>query len=155
MKKIGIGVDYSNICKDYNTVYLDRDNTDRETKVCMKKTMEWVALFLSELTQEFNYKIYRLNNDSILDISEIARKRFLFYSLEKEMLLQNFILQKTYTSYTSLAHWGESDEDSLMIKNDDEGEGIYFYVSKDSKLHLWILQKLQDFSLETLAFTEK
>ncbi|MDQ7060323.1 MAG: hypothetical protein Q9M43_04060 [Sulfurimonas sp.] len=38
MKKIGLIVDYSNICTDYNTAYLDRDNLDPDTSKCMKKS---------------------------------------------------------------------------------------------------------------------
>ena len=155
MKKIGIGIDFSNICKDYNTAYLDRDNTGRETKACMKKTMQWLSQFLSELMETFNYKIYRLHNDTPLDIEEIARKRFLFYSLEKEMLLQNFILQGDYVNYNSLSEWGEGNENSLMIKNDDEGEGFYLYSNENSTVHTWILDKLQDFELDTIEFTER
>ena len=155
MKKIGIGIDYSNICKDYNTMYLDRDNTDPATKNCMKKAMKWIEEFLSSLIQTFNYEIYRLNNSTSLDIEEIARKRFMFYSLEKEMLAQNFILQSKYTSYATLGAWGEANEDSLMIKNDDEGEGLYFYANENSAVHTWILEKLSDFSLESVAFEEK
>lgn len=155
MKKIGIGIDYNNICKDYNTMYLDRDNTDMATTNCMKKVMKWMETFLSELMQTFNYKIYRLHNTTALNIDEIARKRFLFYSLEKEMLLQNFILQDNYVDYDSLAHWGESNEESLMIKNDDEGEGFYLYMNEDSSPHRWILEKLKEFSLDTVEFNEK
>jgi len=155
MNKIGISIDYSNICKDYNTVYLDRDNDDKETRACMKKTMEWLSSFLSDLMQTFNFNIYRLNQNSSLDVEEIARKRFLFYSLEKEMLMQNFILQSEYIKYASLAKWGEESQNSLMIKNDDEGEGIYFYMQENSDIHNWILGKLKDFSLESVEFTEK
>jgi len=155
MNKIGISIDYSNICKDYNTVYLDRDNDDMETRACMKKTMQWISSFLSELMEKFNYNIYRLNQDSSLEVEEIARKRFLFYSLEKEMLMQNFILQNTYIKYDSLAKWGEESQDSLMIKNDDEGEGIYLYMQENSDIHKWILDKLKDFSLESVEFREK
>ena len=57
MKKIGIAVDYSNICKDYNTVYLDRDNTDPATTKCMKQVLAWTKGFISEILENFEYKI--------------------------------------------------------------------------------------------------
>jgi hypothetical protein len=155
MTKIGISIDYSNICKDYNTVYLDRDNDDKETTECMKKVMEWIADFLDKLMKEFNYKIFRLNNSSALGIDEISRKRFLFYSLEKEMLLQNFILQDVYSKYISLAQWAKDSTNSMMIKNDDDGEGIDIYFEEHSSLHKYILEELKDFSLEVIEFNEK
>ena len=155
MKKIGIGIDYSNICKDYNTVYLDRDNDDRPTLQCMKKIMDWISTFLSELQETFNYNIYRTTDNTPLKIEEIARKRFLFYSLEKEMLLQSFILQNEHTTYNTLGEWGKDTQESLLIKNDEEGEGLYFYCNENSKLHHWILEKLPEFSLEDVPFAEK
>ena len=155
MNKIGLSLDYNNICKDYNTVYLDRDNTDRDTMQCMRKVMDWFAPFLTQLLSQFEYDIYRLNNDSKLALGEIVRKRFFFYSLEKEIIAQTFILQKEYTPYESLAQWGKTGEDSLLIQNDEEGEGVVFYVTKDSDVHTWLLEKMKDFSLDEVPFEQK
>lgn len=155
MKKVGIGIDYSNICKDYNTMYLDRDNTDRETGACMKKVMAWISDFLAELQESFEYKIYRINNESVLDIDEIARKRFLFYSLEKEMLSQTFILENGHVHYDTFSDWAADEKDNVLLQNDDEGEGLFFYFNEGSKVESWILEKLQDFSLEKVSFGDK
>ena len=155
MKKVGIGIDYSNICKDYNTMYLDRDNTDRETGACMKKVMLWISEFLSELQKEFEYKIYRINNESVLDIDEIARKRFLFYSLEKEMLSQTFILENGHVHYETFSDWEADAADNVLLQNDDEGEGIFFYFNEGSKVQEWILKRLEEFSLENVSFGDK
>jgi len=154
MKKIGLGLDYSNICKDYNTVYLDRDNNDKETVACMTKVLRWFKPFLSELLDEFQYGIYRLNSDVLLELDDIVQKRFLFYSLEKAITVQSFILQKDPTSY-SIGQWAQSNEESLLIQNDEEGEGIFFYFNEGSKIHQWLLDKLKDFSLDEVPFIEK
>ena len=154
MKKIGIGIDYSNICTDYNTVYLDRDNTDRETMACMNKVLQWFKPFLSELSNTFNYNIYRLNHESILGLDDIVRKRFFFYSLEKEIIAQTFILQKEHMPYKNLAEWAAHSEDSLLIQNDDEGEGVYFYFNENSKMHAWLIDTLKDFSWDEVPFNE-
>ncbi|CAA6808560.1 MAG: Unknown protein [uncultured Sulfurovum sp.] len=154
MQKIGLGLDYNNICKDYNTVYLDRDNNDRETVQCMKKVMDWFNKFLSELMQTFDYGIYRMNQNVALELKEIVQKRFFFYSLEKEMILQTFIFQSEATTFDSLVHWGKSTENTLLIKNDDEGEGISFYFNENSEVHLWIQEKLKDYSLDPVPFEE-
>jgi len=155
MKKIAISIDYNNICKNYNTVYLDRDNTDRETSECMKKVMNWISEFLAELNETFSYKIYRMNSDSILSMDEIARKRFLFYSLEKEMLAQTFIFESSHINYETLNHWIEHDKNSVVIKNDDEGEGLHFYMNDNSEMHIWMLDKLKDFALDISEVTKK
>ena len=155
MDKIGLSLDYNNICKDYNTVYLDRDNTDRETMQCMRKVMDWFAPFLSQLLSHFDYHIYRIGNDSKLNLGEIVRKRFFFYSLEKEIISQTFILQKEHKHYDSLAHWGEEAQDSLLIQNDEEGEGVVFYVTKDSEVHQWLLEKMKEFTLDEVPFDQK
>ena len=105
MKKIGIGIDYSNICKDYNTSYLDRDNTDPATKKCMKQVLAWTQEFLSELLENFGYKMHHLHSATPVKIDDIASKRFLFYSLEKEITLQSYVIQKEYVEYESLAAW--------------------------------------------------
>ena len=152
MKKIGLGLDYNNICKDYNTVYLDRDNDDPETMACMKKVLRWLDTFLSEMVEEFEYKIYRMNYKPALKLSEIVSKRFLFYSLEKELTAQTFILEKENIHYTSLTEWATDSQESLLIQNDDEGEGIYFYVNENSKIHEWIIDKLKDLSLDEVPF---
>ncbi|CAA6804297.1 MAG: Unknown protein [uncultured Sulfurovum sp.] len=154
MKKIGLGLDYNNICKDYNTVYLDRDNNDRETVKCMKSVMDWFNKLLSELMQTFNYNIYRMNQNTALELKEIVQKRFFFYSLEKEMILQTFILQTEAISFDSPAHWAKNTENTLLIKNDDEGEGVYFYFNEDSEVHKWLLEKLREHSLDEVPFEE-
>lgn len=154
MQKIGLGLEYNNICTDYNTVYLDRDNNDRETVQCMKKVMDWSNKFLSEVMQEFNFGIYRMNQNVPLELKEIVQKRFFFYSLEKEMILQTFILQAEAKSFDSLGHWAKSTENTLMIKNDEEGEGIYFYFNENSEVHTWLLNYLKDYSLDDVPFEE-
>ena len=155
MSIIGIGIDYSNICKNYNTMYLDRDNTDFETKNCMKSVVSWLDQFLEQLTKEFNFNIYKFNSDAVVNIDEVASNRFLFFSLEKGITLQDYIVQKEYVQYNDLSFWAQKDEEGLLIKNDEEGEGIYFYTNQDSQLHQWILDKLQHFSLDEVPFSIK
>ena len=152
MKKIGIGIDYSNICKEYNTMYLDRDNTDKETIVCMTQVIEWLKALLSEILETYTYRIYRMNQDTPVAIDDVAHRRFLFYSLEKEMLMQTFVVQSTPIAYDTLAQWANTAQDGLLIQNDDEGEGLYFYFEEDSSLHHWLMEKLHDFSLEEVPF---
>ena len=148
MKKTGIGIDYSNICKDYNTMYLDRDNKDPDTSRCMEQVIAWMRDFLSDLLERFGYGIYHLNSDEALKIDEVASKRFLFYSLEKEITLQSFAVEKTYTQYANAAAWTAGNGDGMLIQNDEEGAGVYLYLAEDSELHRWVKEKLQDFSLD-------
>ena len=152
MKKVGIGIDYSNICKDYNTSYLDRDNTDPATKKCMKEVLAWAQRFLSELLENFEYKMFHLHSPTEVKLEEIASKRFLFYSLEKEITLQSYVLQKEYTQYDSLAAWEAKSIEGILIQNDEDGEGIYFYLNEDSDEYQWITNKLKDFSLDEVPF---
>lgn len=155
MKKIGIGIDYSNICKDYNTVYLDRDNKDPATSKCMNAVLTWTKGFVSEFSECFEYKIYNFNSFSSVTIDDIASKRFLFYSLEKEITLQNYLMQKENKEYESLASWELDNNDSVLIKNDEDGGGIYFFVNENSSAHQWIINKLNDFSLDEVDFAAK
>ncbi len=145
MKKISINIDYSNICTDYNTSYLDRDNTDPQTKKCMKKIVRWTNKFISEFLENFSYTIYKLHSSVDVNIDEVASNRFLFYSLEKEITLQSFVLQKKYTEYASLEDYKTKNNEGILIHNDEDGEGIYIYVSEDSKEEEWITYKLKDF----------
>lgn len=154
MKIIGLGLDYNNICKDYNTVYLDRDNDDPQTVKCMKTVLAWLDGFLNEILEHFDYKIYRINQESPLNLNEIVSKRFLFYSLEKALTAQTFIFEKEYRPCSNLAEWAANTTESLLIQNDDEGEGIYFYVPENSNIHIWILDRLKDLSLDEVPFEE-
>jgi len=155
MKKIGIGIDYSNICKDYNTSYLDRDNTDPATKKCMKQVLAWAQELLSELLENFDYKMYHLHSETAVKIEDIASKRFLFYSLEKEITLQQYTLQSEYVEYESLAAWNTPDSEGILISNDEDGEGVYFYVNENSKEYQWITNRLKDFTLDEVPFPTK
>ena len=152
MKKTGIGIDYSNICKDYNTVYLDRDNTDPATKKCMKQVLTWSKEFLSELLENVEGKLHNLSSSSPVQVDDVASKRFLFYSLEKEITLQSYVIQKEYVEYESLTAWELSDDDSILIQNDEDGRGIYFYCAENSNVLEWIKNRLQDFSLDEVPF---
>jgi len=155
MNKIGLGLDFNNICTDYNTIYLDRDNDDPATVGCMKKVLRWFDAFLSELIEEFDYKIYRMHHKPALKLSEIVSKRFFFYSLEKELTSQTFILDTENRHYTSIGEWAEKSTESLVIQNDEdgEGEGVFFYVTENSKIHLWLLERLKDMSIDEIPFT--
>jgi len=155
MKKIGLSLDYNNICKDYNTVYLDRDNTDKDTFNCMNKVMSWFKPLLLELMEEFGYNLYRLNQSSKLKPEEIVQKRFFFYSLEKEIIAQTFILKMDDTLFESLNDWASSDMQSLLIQNDDEGEGIYFYFIENSDIHHWLIDKLKAYTLDEVPFKQR
>lgn len=155
MKKIGIGIDYSNICKDYNTSYLDRDNTDPATKKCMKQVLSWTQGFLSEFLENFGYKMYHLHSSTPVKIEEIASKRFLFYSLEKEITLQSYVIQKEYIEYESLAAWKTENSEGILVQNDEDGEGVYLYLTENSREHQWITDKLKNFSLEDVSFHAK
>ena len=154
MKKIGLGLDYNNICKDYNTVYLDRDNNDMETVACMRKVLDWFNEFFTDFLKTFDYELYRMNNDTSVALGELVKKRFFFYSLEKEIMAQTFLLQKEKISYDNLAEWSQSADESLMIQNDDEGEGVYFYFDENSEIHKWLVAKLSDCSLDDIPFPE-
>jgi hypothetical protein len=152
MKKIGIGIDYSNVCKDYNTMYLDRDNTDKETIVCMTQVIEWLKALLNEMVETYNYRIYRMNQDTPVAIEDVAHRRFLFYSLEKEMLMQTFVVQAQPVAYDTLTQWADNAQDGMLIQNDAEGEGLFFYLEENSPLHQWLMKKLNHFSLEDVPF---
>lgn len=78
MSIIGLGLDYSNICKDYNTVYLDRDNDDPATTACMRKVLQWFDPLLTELMEAFGYNIYRMNQDTPVPLNEIVKKDSFF-----------------------------------------------------------------------------
>jgi hypothetical protein len=84
----------------------------------------------------------------------MVKKRFFFYSLEKEILAQTFVLQKESMKYNSLSEWAKEGQNSLLIQNDDEGEGVYFYFIENSEVHKWILAKLSDYSLDEVPFQE-
>ncbi len=152
MKKTGIGIDYSNICKDYNTVYLDRDNTDPATKKCMKQVLTWSKAFLSELLEHVEGKLHNLSSSSPVQIDDVASKRFLFYSLEKEITLQSYVIQKEYVEYESLTAWELSNDDSILVQNDEDGGGVYFYSAENSSVLEWIKNRLKEFSLDEVPF---
>jgi len=114
--------------------------------------MRWLNPLLSELLETFDYGIYRVNHDILLKLEDIVQKRFLFYSLEKELTAQTFIIQKEAVAYPSLIKWAEEDKDGLVIQNDDEGEGIYFYATEGSAVHTWLLEKLSMYSVDEIPF---
>ena len=155
MKKIGIGIDYSNICKDYNTAYLDRDNKDPQTSKCMKAVVGFTKELLSDLLESFEYNVYKLNSDVSVKIDEVASNRFLFYSLEKEITLQSYVIQKEYVEYGSLTVWENENNQGILIQNDEDGEGIYLYMDENSKEYHWLLDRLKEFSLDEVPFHAK
>ena len=155
MKIIGIGIDYSNICKEYNTVYLDRDNNDPATKKCMKSVLSWTKDFVSELLENFEYSLHNLSSSTSVKIDDIASKRFLFYSLEKEITLQSYVIGNKYVEYETLTAWELEKNDSVLIKNDEDGGAIYFYFNENSPVLQWITNKLQKFSLDEVELQTK
>jgi hypothetical protein len=95
-----------------------------------------------------------MNQDTEVELNQIVKKRFFFYSLEKEILAQTFVMQKKGIAYNGLNDWGKNATDSMLIQNDEEGEGIYFYVEENSKIHTWLINKLSDCTLDDVPFVE-
>ena len=155
MKKIGISIDYSDICKDYNTAYLDRDNLDPATSKCMKQVLSWSKGFLSELLQSRDSSIHNLSSSILVKVDDVASKRFLFYSLEKEITLQSYVIQKEYIEYESLSAWELETNDSILVRNDEDGGCIYIYFNEDSSIRQWIENTLEGFSLDEVPFEAK
>lgn len=155
MRKIGIAIDYSNICKDYNTSYLDRDNLDPATKKCMKQVLTWSKDFLSDMLEHFDRKLHHLSSDIPVKVDDVSSKRFLFYSLEKEITLQSFVIQKEFVQYDSLAAWEAEDKDTILIRNDEDGGCVSFFFNEGSEVDAWIRDKLKDFSLDEAIFEAK
>jgi len=155
MNKTGIGIDYSNICTDYNTAYLDRDNKDPKTSKCMKSVVAWTHEFLTELLEHFGYSIYRLSSSVPVKRDEVASNRFLFFSLEKGITLQSYVVQKEYVEYESLSSWAEENREGLLIQNDEDGEGIYLYFDENSPVQQWVTKRLEAFSLDEVPFQAK
>lgn len=152
MKKIGFSVDYSNICKDYNTVYLDRDNKDPATSKCMKKVLEWSSKLITDFLSNFDYTIYNASSGVIASVDDISSKRFLFYSLEKEIMLQGYIVAKEHIEYSSLKLWEQSANDTILIQNDEDGSCLYFYFNEGSKEGEWLHESLKNFTLDEVPF---
>ncbi len=152
MKKIGIEIDYSNICRDYNTSYLDRDNLDPDTSKCMKEVLTWTREFLSEFLKKFECNLHNLCSNTRVKIDDIASKRFLFYSLEKEITLQSYVIQKEYVQYDSLKDWEFKNDNSILIQNDTDGGGIYLFFNENSKEYQWTKETLKDFDLDEVPF---
>jgi len=152
MKKIGLAIDYSDICRDYNTAYLDRDNLDPATKKCMKQVLTWSKTFLTELLEHFEVNLYNLSSEVPVDIDKVSSKRFLFYSLEKEITLQSYVMQKTFVQYDSLAAWEAEENETILVQNDEDGGCISFFVNENSPVTAWIKEKLQDFTLDEVPF---
>ncbi|MEA1879920.1 MAG: hypothetical protein U9N11_04695 [Campylobacterota bacterium] len=155
MSKVGIGIDYSNICKDYNTSYLDRDNNDPATTKCMREVLAWSKVFLAELLEQFDYKIHNLSSDTSVNVDNVASKRFLFYSLEKEITLQSYVIQTEYVEYESLSAWETQNNHGLLIQNDEDGSGIYLYLIENSAEYQWVIDRLKTFSLDEVDFQAK
>lgn len=147
MSVIRIGVDYSNICKDYNTAYLDRDNKDPATSRCMKQVVAWMHALLDDISQAFGYVVYSFHGADTVKTGEVASNRFLFYSLEKEITLQSFVLQREAKAYQSLQEWIDQSTEGVVVSNDEDGEGVYFHV-RGSEMHAWMRQRFGDFTLD-------
>ena len=133
MEKVCFEINFANICKDYNTAYLDRDNKDPDTMKCMQNVRNYVRELLNSILQEFGFKIYNLNSCFETSIDELASNRFLFYSLEKEITLQSFLIDLKCKPYSTLEDWIKCSNSGIVIKNDEDGGLIYLYVIKNSK----------------------
>jgi hypothetical protein len=118
----------------------------------MKQVLTWSKEFLSELLENVEGKLHNLSSASPVTIDDVASKRFLFYSLEKEITLQSYVIQKEYVEYESLTAWELSNDDSILIQNDEDGGGVYFYCNEDSNVLAWIKKRLEDFSLDEVPF---
>lgn len=155
MRKVGIAVDYSNICKDYNTVYLDRDNKDPATTKCMKQVLGWSEKFVGDLLEHFSYKIFNLSSEVAVELDDLASKRFLFYSLEKEITLQSFVLNAEYKKYEGLAAWEMDEQGGILVQNDADGGCLTFYASANAVEMEWMRERLIGFSIDEVEFVTK
>jgi hypothetical protein len=138
-----IEIDYAEICKEYNTAYLDRDNKDPATSKCMHDVKKTLLDLFEEFLEKFPYKIYRLNGTTTTH-DEIVSNRFLFYSLEKEITLQSFVIHTTSQAFSSQQEWIDTTDGGILIQNDEDGGCLYIYAHQDSPEQKWITQRLHN-----------
>jgi hypothetical protein len=151
---IGLGIDHGLICTNYNTVYLDRDNTDPATVGCMRRVLAFYEKLFEQMVEAFGYECYRFGQLQTAPFKEMISKRFLFYSLEKEITMQTFILQKKASSYIDIEAWSKTPDNSLLIQNDEEGEGIFFYCQENSAVHRWLNENLKSYSVDEMSIED-
>ena len=121
----------------------------------MKQVLTWTKEFLSKLLESYEGQLHNLSSSIPVKIDDVASKRFLFYSLEKEITLQSYVIQKEYVEYESLTAWELETNDNILIQNDEDGGSIYFFVNENSSEHQWITDKLKNFSLDEVPFQAK
>ena len=118
----------------------------------MKQVLSWTKEFLSDLLESYEGQLHNLSSSTPVTIDDVASKRFLFYSLEKEITLQSYVIQKEYVEYESLAAWESDNNDSILVQNDEDGGCIYVYFNENSSVLDWIKNKLENFSLDEVPF---
>ena len=146
-----ITIDYAQLCPKFNTTYLDRDNTDPKTVACMHAITNYFDILLSTLKERFGLQLYRMGHDQTLSNKELCTNRFLFYSLEKEITKQSFILSALFVPIHHTDAWQKIKDAPLLITNDAMGEAIYIYLDDNSKAGEWLLHELKNFDKEKLA----
>ena len=70
-------------------------------------------------------------------------------------MLQDYVLQKEYVQYDNSTAWALANSDSVLIQNDEDGSGLYFFMDENTSVHQWITNKLQHFFLDEVDFPTK
>ena len=146
-----ITIDYALLCPDFNTTYLDRDNTDPKTVACMHAIIDFFDELLDELKSCFDLSLYRVGHNEPQPNSALCTNRFLFYSLEKEITKQNFLLSKPFQPIDGIDDFFEKGIEGVFVTNDKMGEATYLYVDDSNKIGRWLLERLEQFDREALA----
>lgn len=121
----------------------------------MRQVLAWTEGFVGALLEAFDYKIFNLSSDVKVDIDDVASKRFLFYSLEKEITLQSYVFNKEYKKYEGAASWEMDETGGVLVQNDPDGGCLTFYTSLNAAELIWMREQLKEFSLDEVAFEVK
>lgn len=138
-----IFIDFSkNFCNETTVIY--REDTNSKTETCKNNIIIFFKELLQNLQQKFNIEIFHIDSkEKIIDFFETA-ETFLFYSAENALEYQELLCTsfENKLDINSIDDIYLHDSNSLVISNDWDGDGLYFYINPDSDIYLWFLENL-------------
>ncbi len=125
--------------------FLDMEHTNKDNMINEFKNK--LQNILHELTKEFN--IFNIKNKSKVNVDLIVDDNFLFYNNELAMDYQEFIITKDEKiEYLDFDKWlkevCENKKDDIMFCNDHDGQGISFYINKNTPRYEFLVKILFD-----------
>jgi hypothetical protein len=153
----GMYLKYSHVHLN-NKLYIYREHikTEADTMKSANAITKWVEDLCRQFENEHKYKVYSCGIQATVSFEELVRDDFLFYSIDDAQEYKEYLIAESGTiakNYSDLNDWSAKNGNGIIISNDADGIGLYFYFNDSAvPCDWWLMHYLSRYKFRAFYY---